>query len=260
VERDRLPWAEIGVTLAGIVLLAVLAIAIDPLHEAVKAALQGDNAEVRHQIDRLGAAGPLLILLLTLLHAVVFYPAEIVDAAAGFAYGFFPALALMTVGWVLSGLLCWAVGHRVARPLLDRWFGAERFERVEGAIERGGPTLLLAMRLVPILPFSVVSYAAGAAHVPLWRFIWTTALGYLPITAIAVYFGTRLEGLSLTDPLALGSAAALLALLAIGHWVMRRQARRHSGTDSAKPAETSASADVLDPEAEGNRSRISEPG
>lgn len=250
MERDRLPVAEIVITIAGIVFLAALFFAVDPLHEAVKAAFQGDNAEVRHQIDRLGAAGPLLILALALIHAVVFYPAEIVDAAAGFAYGFFPALALMMAGWLLSGLLCWAVGHRVARPLLDRWFGEERFERVEQAIERGGPTLLLAMRLIPILPFSVVSYAAGAARVPVWRFVWTTALGYLPITAIAVYFGTRLEGLSLTDPLVLGSALALLALLAAGHWAMRRQSRR--------PAP--ASADVLDPEAEDGRRRVGETG
>ena len=54
---------------------------------------------------------------------------------------------------------------------------------------------------------------------PLWRFVWTTAVGYLPITAISVYFGTRLEGLSLTDPLVFGTAAALLALLLVGHWV-----------------------------------------
>lgn len=213
---------EIAITLAGIALLVGLAFAIDPLHEAVQAALEGNNDEVRHQIDRLGAAGPFLILALTLLHAVVFYPAEIVDAAAGYAYGFFPAMALMTVGWVLSGLICWAVGHRVARPLFDRWFGSDRFERVERAIERGGPSLLIAMRLIPILPFSIVSYAAGAARVPAWRFVWTTAVGYLPITAIAVYFGTRLEGLSLTDPLVLGGLLALLALLAIGHRAARR--------------------------------------
>src|SRR4051794_16064125 len=226
---------EIAVTLAGIGLLALLVVAVEPLREAAVAAVEGDHAEVRHQIDRLGAAGPLLILALALLHAVVFYPAEIVDAAAGYAYGFFPALALMMVGWVLSGLICWAVGRRVARPLLDRWFGEERFERAERAIERGGPTLLLAMRLIPILPFSIVSYAAGAARVPLWRFVWTTALGYLPITAISVYFGTRLEGLSLTDPLVLLSALALLALLGAGHRVARRQAgatgsRPESGT------------------------------
>ena len=228
MESKRLPWAEIGITLAGIALLGAIVVAVDPLREAAGALLQGDHEEVREQIDRLGVAGPLLILALALLHCVVFYPAEIVDAAAGYAYGFFPAMALVMTGWMLNGLVCWAIGRRVARPLLDRWFGEERFERAEGAIERGGATLLIAMRLIPILPFSIVSYAAGAARVPLWRFVWTTMVGYLPITAISVYFGTRLEGLSLTDPLVLGSALALLALLWAGHWVMRRQARRSS--------------------------------
>jgi uncharacterized membrane protein YdjX (TVP38/TMEM64 family) len=228
VERNRLPWAEIAITVAGIAAMALIVVAVDPLRDSVAAALQGDHDEVRDQIDELGIWGPLLILALAVLHAIVFYPAEIVDAAAGFAYGFFPALALMTVGWLLNGLVCWAIGRSVARPLLDRWFGVERFERVERSIERGGPTLLLAMRLIPIPPFRIVSYAAGAARVPLWRFVWTTLLGYLPITAISVYFGTRLEGLSLTDPLAIGSALALLALLAAGHWVMRWQSRRSS--------------------------------
>jgi uncharacterized membrane protein YdjX (TVP38/TMEM64 family) len=98
-------------------------------------------------------------------------------------------------------------------------------------IERGGATLLLAVRLIPIVPFSLVSYAAGAAGVPVWRFVWTTAVGYLPITALAVYFGTRLEGLELTDPLVLGTAAALLALLLSGHRIMRRNGNSVEVTD-----------------------------
>lgn len=228
MESSRLPWAEIGVTLLGLALMAVVVIAVDPLRDSVSALIQGDHDEVRDQIDRLGFWGPLLILALAVLHAIVFYPAEIVDAAAGFAYGFFPALLLVMAGWLLNGLVCWAIGRSIARPLLDRWFGAERFERIERAIERGGATLMIAMRLIPILPFSIVSYAAGAARVPLGRFVWTTVVGYLPITAISVYFGTRLEGLSLTDPLVIGSGLALLALLGAGHWTMRRQARRSS--------------------------------
>jgi uncharacterized membrane protein YdjX (TVP38/TMEM64 family) len=224
VENPRPSLPAIAITLAGIGLLAALVLAVPALHDAASAAIHGDTAEVRSQIKSLGLAGPLLILALALLHAVVFYPAEIVDAAAGFAYGFAPALLLMSGAWLLSGLLCFAIGRSVARPLLDRWFGTERFERTEVSIERGGATLLLAVRLIPILPFSLVSYAAGAARVPLWRFTWTTVVGYLPITAIAVYFGTRLEGLSLTDPLVLGSAAALLALLLGGRWIARRGA------------------------------------
>ena len=160
--------------------------AVDPLRHAVSAALRGDSAEVRARSTTSASPGRCSSSPSPLVHAVVFYPAEIVDAAAGFAYGFFPALR-WSGGWVLSGLLCCAIGRRVARPLLDRWLGTERFERTEAMIERGGVTLLLSVRLVPIVPFSLVSYAAGAARVPLWRFIWTTAVGYLPITAIAVY-------------------------------------------------------------------------
>ncbi|MFL5901284.1 MAG: TVP38/TMEM64 family protein [Solirubrobacterales bacterium] len=222
MEKTRPSLIAVGTTLTGIALLAGLIFAVPALHDAVVAAFHGDTAEVRSQLESLGVWGPLLILGLTLIHAFVFYPAEIVDAAAGFVYGFFPALALTMVGWLLSGLLCFAIGRSVARPLLDRWFGAERFERTEAMIERGGVTLLLAVRLIPIVPFSLVCYAAGAARVPTWRFTWTTLLGYLPITMISVYFGTRLEGLGLTDPLVLGSAAVLLALLFAGHRIARR--------------------------------------
>jgi uncharacterized membrane protein YdjX (TVP38/TMEM64 family) len=224
--KPRLPLAEIGITLAGIALLAALVLAVPALRDAFSAAIQGDQTAVRNEIDSLGGWGPLLIVGLTLIHSVVFYPAEIVDAAAGFAYGFFPALALTMFGWMLSALLCFAVGRSVARPLLDRWVGEERFERIEKTIERGGVTLLIGMRLVPIFPFSIVCYAAGAARVPIWRYLWTTAVGYLPITALSVYFGTRLESLSLTDPLVIGAAAGLLILLLGGHWVMRRQSGR----------------------------------
>jgi uncharacterized membrane protein YdjX (TVP38/TMEM64 family) len=218
--------AAIATTLAGLALFAVLIFAVPELHGAFDAAVHGDSAEVRDQVEGLGLAGPLLIVALTVIHGFVFYPAEIVDAAAGFVYGFGPGLALMMFGWLLSGAISYAIGHTVARPLLDRWFGAERFARAEARIESGGATLLIAVRLIPIIPFSLMCYAMGAARVPLWRFVWTTVVGYLPITALAVYFGTRLEGLSLTDPLVLGSAAALLALLWLGHRIARRQGRR----------------------------------
>src|SRR6478752_2117213 len=103
--------------------MALIVVLVDPLRDSAAAALRGDHDEVRNQIDDLWIWGPLLILSLAILHAIVFYPAEIVDAAAGFAYGFFPALVLVMVGWLLSGLLCFAIGRSVARPLLDRWFG-----------------------------------------------------------------------------------------------------------------------------------------
>ena len=80
-------------------------------------------------------------------------------------------------------------------------------------MERGGATFLLVARLVPIVPFSLLGYVAGAAHVPLWRYTWTTALGYLPITAYFVDLGSRLEGFSLADPVIWAGAIGLVAAL-----------------------------------------------
>lgn len=226
-------------------MLAAVVLLVPQLRHACEAAIQGDTDEVRQQINGLGAAGYALIVALTLIHTVIPFPAEIINAAAGFAYGFLPAIGIVTLGWMTSALLCYAFGRSVARPLLDRWFGAERFERLERMIERGGVTLLLAVRLIPIIPFSLAGYAAGAARVPVWRFFWTTLVGYMPITVLAVYFGTRLEGLRLTDPLIFGSAIVLFGLLAVGHWIVRRQA--------AREAEASAPANDLEAEDRGRR-------
>lgn len=222
----RVPWAGIAALAGGVALIALLLVFVDPLRDAGLAALRGDSEEVRRQIDDLGAGGPLIVLTLCLIHAIVWYPAEIVDAAAGFAYGFWPALGLVMAGWILNAFIAYAIGSSLARPLLHRILGRERFERAEQTVADGGVTLLLAARLVPIVPFSLTGYAAGAAGVPLWRFTWTTAVGYLPITVISVYLGTQLEEFSLTDPLVLGSAAVLLALLATAHYF--RPGRSHS--------------------------------
>jgi len=221
-EHQRLPLLEIVLTVLGVLLLAGLVLGIPALRHAAVAAVHGETSEVRGQIKSLGAWGPLIIVGLGVIHSIVPYPAEIVNAAAGFAYGFFGGLGIVCVGWMLSAIICYWFGAGVARPLLARWFGAERFARYERMVERGGITLLIALRLLPIVPFSLISYAAGAARVPFPRYCWTTAVGFLPITALAVYLGTRLEGISPTDPAVIGALVGAVALILIANWIIRR--------------------------------------
>jgi uncharacterized membrane protein YdjX (TVP38/TMEM64 family) len=234
-EHGGVPWLEIGLTLVGIALLAGLVLAVPALRHAALAAVHGETSEVREQIKSLGAAGPLIIIGLAVVHSVIPYPAEIVNAAAGFAYGFFGGLAIVAVGWMISGLICYWFGTGVARPLLERWFGVERFAKVEGMVDRGGVTLLIALRLLPIVPFSLISAAEGAAGVPFRRFCWTTAVGFLPITALAVYLGTRLEGLHFTDPAVIGTLVAVVVLLLAAHLIIKRS----GATEQSAPEESS---------------------
>ena len=60
-----------------------------------------------------------------------------------------------------------------------------------------------------------------------------------PASLLLLPIETRLEGLSLTDPLVFGSALAVIALLALGHRIVRRQAGREAAAAAAaaEPAE-----------------------
>jgi uncharacterized membrane protein YdjX (TVP38/TMEM64 family) len=211
----------LAMALAGLAFLAVLVLAVEPLRTGIGDAVQGDTASLRSEIRDLHFGGVLIVLALALLHVVVWYPAEILDAAAGFVYGFWAALPLIMVGWLFNGVVAYQVGSRVARPLLYRVVDDTRFDRLERAVARGGVTLLLGMRLVPIIPFSLFSIAAGAARVPMPTFLWTTAVGYLPLTAVFVYLGSRLEELSVNDPIIWISVVVLLALLLVTRRVSR---------------------------------------
>jgi uncharacterized membrane protein YdjX (TVP38/TMEM64 family) len=201
------------VALAGVVLLTVIVLAVEPLRDGVSDAVSGDTGALRDDLRGLGVSGALIVLALGLVHVVVWYPAEILDAAVGYVYDFWVALPLIMAVWVVNAVIAYWIGRHAARPVLHRFINPARFDRLELLAERGGVTLLLSMRLVPIVPFSLFSYAAGTARVPLGRFVWTTLVGYLPLTAVFVYLGSELEELSPTDPLLWAGAAVLLALV-----------------------------------------------
>jgi len=206
--------------------VAVLVLVVDPVNAAAGHVLSGDVDSLREQLHGLGGLGALLIVALILVHAVVLFPAEVVNAAAGLVYGFGLALPLVMAAWIASGLLAYWLGARAGRPLALRLAGERRVLATERLLDRGGAPVLLVARLIPFIPYSLLGYVAGAAHVPLWRYTWTSALGVLPITAAATYLGHALDDLSASDPLLWLSAAVITGLIVLTAVAGRRTAQR----------------------------------
>jgi membrane protein DedA with SNARE-associated domain len=107
-------------------------------------------------------------------------------------------------GMVIDGELTFLTGELQPRDGLT----------VHEQIERTGAPALLLARLIPLVPYSLVGYLAGAARVPVWRYTWTSFAGVLPITAAATYLGHALGDLSASDPL-LWAAIGVLLLLGV---------------------------------------------
>jgi uncharacterized membrane protein YdjX (TVP38/TMEM64 family) len=217
----RIANLELAAGLATIVAgLAVIAL-VPELRHCVSLVIHGQFGELRSYVRSLGAGGFALLLGLMLAHAIIFYPSEIITTTAGYVYGFWAGLAFVVGGWLLAALLSYALGRSVGGPLLRRVLG-RRFAWLTATMEGGGITLLLSGRLIPIVPFALIGYAAGATHTNLWRFSWTTVLGYLPLTIAVVYLGSRAQTLSFGNPLVWIAVFVLVALLVGEHLVRRR--------------------------------------
>jgi uncharacterized membrane protein YdjX (TVP38/TMEM64 family) len=221
--RRRLLYTFLALAAAALVIWTV-----EPLRTALGHVLHGDVDALQTQLHGLGVWGGFVVVALILAHSVIFFPAEIVNATAGLAFGFWVAFPIVMVSWVLSGLIAYWLGRIAGRPLAVRLAGEKRVAGAEQLIERSGAPALLLSRLVPFVPFSLVGYLAGAARVPLWRYTWTTFVGVMPITAAATYLGHALDDLSASDPLlwvAIGVIVLLSGLTVHSARRLKRSAR-----------------------------------
>lgn len=215
-------WVRIALVV-GVLLVGVGIIAAVPwLRHAFVLCVHGDFSGLRSYIRSLGAGGLVLLVALMVMHSLIYYPTELVTATTAFVYGWPLGFAIAIGGWLLSAWASYLLGRLLAGPLLHALLG-RRYASFERAMRAGGVELLLGYRLIPVVPFSFMGYAAGAVRTDFWRFTWTTVVGFAPLTAAVTYLGSRAQSLSATNPFVWAAVVLLLVLLVAAHRLQRRR-------------------------------------
>lgn len=164
---------------------------------------------------------PLAFLGAQVVVTVLPFPRTAFTLAAGLLFG--PALGVViavaasTVSALLALLavrgLGWQLNKLVSHPTV---------EAVDARLcERGWPAVL-SLRLIPVVPFSVLNYGAGASSVRVLPYLLATVAGLLPGTAAVVILGDALTG-NVSPLLALVS----LCTAAVGVGGLAYERRRH---------------------------------
>jgi uncharacterized membrane protein YdjX (TVP38/TMEM64 family) len=144
---------------------------------------RADSATVEH----FGPAAPVVYVGLLVAQAVLApLPAPAVAAAGGYAFGTFAGFVLTWLGVLLGGALCFWISRLFGREYVAR---SERLKRLDRRIEEHGAIIVFAVRLVPLISFDAISYAAGLTGLSFWRFFLASALGSAPGTFVFVYLG-----------------------------------------------------------------------
>lgn len=186
-----------------------------------------DVDEARAWVDGAGRArwaAMVAALALVLLAPV---PRTALSILVGLVAGFGPGLAVALAGALLAALAAFGLSRMLGRSAAIRLAGA-RLARVDELLVRRGFAAVLTGRLLPVVPFVVLSYAAGLTAIRWGPYVAATALGLVPSTVVQVGIGASAGAVaSRATPstlLPLLAAAVVVVVLTGGAWHRRRRA------------------------------------
>ena len=177
--------------------------------------------QLRETVEGAGPWGPVLYVLGYAALVLVPTPASVLTILAGALFGLLEGVLLAWLGALLGAVGGFAIGRRLGRPAVDRLLGG-RLAQADRVLAHHGLPAVLAVRLVPVFPFTPLNYAAGLVGVKFRHYLLGSALGMLPgATAYAAV------GASGANPLGIVVAVAgLVLLVVVGGWWGRRILRR----------------------------------
>lgn len=149
---------------------------------------------------------------------LVSFPGPLLAGAAGLLFGAVEggllALGAATIGATAASL--------VGRQIVDGTIAVPgtRVVRMLKTLRRAPFVAVLYARILPAVPFSLVSYACGILRIPLAAFVGATALGAAPRAFAYAALGGSLGDLS--SPTAIAAVAVLVAMALAGAVLARR--------------------------------------
>jgi len=128
---------------------------------------------------------------LMVAHSLVPFPAEFVTFANGMLFGPVWGIVITWIGAMLGASLAFALARWCGRPFVDALMNERHRLAMDRWAHRQGIGALLLSRLMPLISFNVINYAAGLTPISWWTFLWTTGVGILPITTLLVVTGDQ---------------------------------------------------------------------
>jgi uncharacterized membrane protein YdjX (TVP38/TMEM64 family) len=147
---------------------------------------------------------------------ILFIPTQFLSIAGVLIWGWWKGGIIELVSATIGAMFPFLI----ARSMLREWIETRlRPHRAAAAmLDREGFTLLLLLRLVPIIPYTALNYLAGLTSISLPRYILATFAGMIPSTFVFAYFVQAVaEGVVEPEQVILrgAAAAALFATLVI---------------------------------------------
>jgi len=146
--------------------------------------------EALHWIQSLGPWAPLVFVLLYVGTVLICLPAAILTAGGGFIFGLTLGGCYVLLAATIAANLCFLIARHLAREWISKKLAAHpKFRALDEATAQDGWKIVALVRLAPVFPFSLTSYAFGLTRVPFKQYFLAN-FAMIPGTMMYVYFGS----------------------------------------------------------------------
>ncbi len=161
------------------------------------AGLLGDNEAsleaLRQALFRWGALAPVVYVVAVVAEVLIApIPGTLLYAPAGALFGGFQGGFLSLIGNTIGAAIACAVGWTLGEEAITRRIEGTRLNGRVNTIREKGLWVILLLRLNPLTSSDLVSYAAGAIGVPVWRVALGTFVGMAPLCFAQAYLAEQI--------------------------------------------------------------------
>ncbi len=133
-----------------------------------------------------------IIFIVAVVTTGVFVPAAIpMILVGGFLFGIFWGTIYVNLGFTAGATLAFLFSRYVIGNWIQHRYESQ-LKSFNDDVSRHGRNYLITLRMIPLFPFLSVNYFAGVTKMPLSRYVWSTALGMLPISVAYSFAGREI--------------------------------------------------------------------
>lgn len=183
-----------------------------------------DTTQIKTLVHGAGIWGPIYYILAYVIATLLVLPSTALNLTGGGLFGPWLGTLWTSLAAIIAAVVAFYFSRTIGRePIAQRLAG--RWQKMDAEVKRGGLFYMFAIRLVPIMPYGLVNFAAGLTSIRFRDFLIGTILGTVPSVLPFVLLGSSsVQALNSGNLAPLIGALALTGILVAGstYWRQKR--------------------------------------
>ena len=149
-------------------------------------------SELRELIGEHVLFAPIIYVLCFAILPIFLFPVPVLAVVAGAVFGLFAGSLYTIIGAMINSVLMFYIARFLGFRTVSAFTQNSKSKILKTLGEPGGKfSLILILRLMPLVPYTALNYACGVMNVSLRDYVVATFVGIVPATFIMVNLGEK---------------------------------------------------------------------